>query len=135
MKVFRTVQEIHAERQKQRANDIIYTMLAVLVGEIDRLPKRSESSEEEIYGAVVKMYNNAKEMAQYRVQSKVEMEYLQEYIKKQLTEAELTGIVLDLKNDGYKTMGDFMKALNTLYKGRFDGKVASQIVNKILKEE
>jgi uncharacterized protein YqeY len=135
MKVFRTVQDIHAERQKQRANDIIYTMLAVLVGEIDRLPKRSESSEEEIYGAVVKMYNNAKEMAQYRVQSKVEMEYLQEYIKKQLTEAELTGIVLDLKNDGYKTMGEFMKALNTLYKGRFDGKVASQIVNKVLKGE
>lgn len=135
MKVFRTVQDIHAERQKQRANDIIYTMLAVLVGEIDRLPKRSESSEEEIYGAVVKMYNNAKEMAQYRVQSKVEMEYLQEYIKKQLTEAELTGIVLDLKNDGYKSMGEFMKALNTLYKGRFDGKIASQIVNKILKEE
>jgi uncharacterized protein YqeY len=110
-------------------------MLAVLVGEIDRLPKRSESSEEEIYGAVVEMYNNAKEMAQYRVQSKVEMEYLQEYIKKQLTEAELTGIVLDLKNDGYKSMGEFMKALNTLYKGRFDGKIASQIVNKILKEE
>lgn len=135
MKVFRTVQDIHAERQKQRANDIIYTMLAVLVGEIDRLPKRSESSEEEIYGAVVKMYNSAKEMAQYRVQSKVEMEYLQDYIKKQLTEAELTGIVLDLKNDGYKTIGEFMKALNTLYKGRFDGKVASQIVNKILKEE
>lgn len=135
MKVFRSVQEIHAERQKQRANDIIYTMLAVLVGEIDRLPKRSESSEEEIYSAVVKMYNNAKEMAQYRVQSKVEMEYLQDYIKKQLTEAELTGIVLDLKNDGYKSMGEFMKALNTLYKGRFDGKVASQIVNKILKEE
>ena len=135
MKVFRSVQEIHAERQKQRANDIIYTMLAVLVGEIDRLPKRSESSEEEIYGAVVKMYNSAKEMAQYRVQSKVEMEYLQDYIKKQLTEAELTGIVLDLKNDGYKTIGEFMKALNTLYKGRFDGKVASQIVNKILKEE
>ena len=135
MKVFRTVQEIHAERQKQRANDIIYTMLAVLVGEIDRLPKRSESTADEIYGAVVKMYNNAKEMAQYRVQSKVEMEYLQDYIKKQLTDAELTGIILDLKNDGYKTMGEFMKALNTLYKGRFDGKIASQIVNKILKEE
>lgn len=135
MKVFRSVQEIHAERQKQRANDIIYTMLAVLVGEIDRLPKRSESSEEEIYGAVVKMYNNAKEMAQYRVQSKVEMEYLQEYIKKQLTDAELTGIILGLKEDGYKNIGEFMKVLNTLYKGRFDGKIASQIVNKILKEE
>ena len=135
MKVFNSVQDIHKERQNQRANDIIYTMLAVLVGEIDRLPKRSESTADEIYGVVVKMYNSAKEMSQYRVQSKVEMEYLQEYIKKQLTEAEITGIVLDLKNDGYKSMGEFMKALNTLYKGSFDGKIASQIVNKILKEE
>ena len=37
MKKFSTVQEIQAERQNQRANDIIYTMLGVLLGEIDRL--------------------------------------------------------------------------------------------------
>ena len=135
MKVFRTVQEIQAERQNQRANDIIYTMLAVLVGEIDRLPKRSESSEEEIYGAVLKMYNNAKEMAQYSARSKVELAYLQDYIKKQFDAAELTGIIIGLKEDGYTTMGDIMKALSTLYKGRYDGKMASQIVNKVLKGE
>jgi uncharacterized protein YqeY len=62
------------------------------------------------------------------------MEYLQDYIKKQLTEAELTGIILGLKEDGYKSIGDFMKAINTLYKGRFDGKTASSIINKVLKE-
>ena len=134
MKTFKSVKEIHAERQNQRANDIIYTMLAVLVGEIDRLPKRSESSEEEIYGAVLKMYNNAKEMSQYSVRSKVEMEYLQQYIKQQLTDAELTGIILGLKEDGFKGIGEFMKALNMEYKGRFDGKKASQIINQILKE-
>ena len=134
MRVFNSVQDIHKERQNQRANDIIYTMLAVLVGEIDRLPKRSESSADEIYGAVVKMYNSAKEMSQYRVQSKVEMEYLQDFIKQQLTSAELVEIIMKYKEEGFKNIGEFMKALNTEYKGRFDGKEASSIINQIIKQ-
>ena len=137
MKKFSTVQEIQAERQNQRANDIIYTMLGVLLGEIDRLPTRETPTEDQIYAVVNKMYNNAKEMVEYNpgnTVSKVEMSYLQDYIKKQLSEAELTGIILGLKDDGYKNIGEFMKALNIFYKGRFDGKSASIIINKILKE-
>ena len=133
MKVFNTVKEIQAERQNQRANDIIYTLLGVLIGEIDRLPTREDPTPDQIYQVVNRMYNNAKEMSQYRVQSKIEMEYLQDYIKQQLTEAELTGIILKLKEDGFNGIGEFMKVLNTEYKGRFDGKVASSIINKILK--
>lgn len=134
MKVFNNVKEIHTECQNQRANDIIYTLLGVLIGEIDRLPTREEPTLDQIYGVVNKMYNSAKEMSQYSVQSKVEMEYLQQYIKQQLTDAELTGIILGLKEDGFKGIGEFMKALNMEYKGRFDGKKASQIINQLLKE-
>ena len=133
MKKFSTVQEIKLERERQRANDVIYTMLGVLLGEIDRLPTRDTPTEDQIYTIVNRMYNNAKEMAQYRVNSKIEMSYLQDYIKKQFTEAELTGIIIGLKDDGYNSIGVMMKALNTLYKGRFDGKTASVIVNKVLK--
>lgn len=133
MKKFSNVQEIQIERQNQRANDVIYTMLGVLLGEIDRLPTRETPTEDQIYNVVNRMYNNAKEMSQYSINSKIEMSYLQDYIKKQFNEAELTGIILGLKDDGYKNIGDFMKALNTLYKGRFDGKMASMIVNKVLK--
>lgn len=132
-KVFNSVQEIQAERQNQRANDIVYSMLGVLLGEIDRLPTRETPTPDQIYNVVNRMYNNAKEMAQYSTQSKVEMAYLQDYIKQQFTEAELTGIILGLKEDGYKSIGEFMKALNTFYKGRFDGKTASQIINQVLK--
>lgn len=134
MKVFNTVKEIHIERQNQRANDVVYTLLGVLIGEIDRMPARSKSSADEIYTCINRMYNSAKEMSQYSIQSKIEMEYLQDYIKQQLTEAELTGIIRGLKEDGYKSIGDFMKALNMEYKGRFDGKVAASIINKILQE-
>ena len=138
MKVFKTVQEIQTERQNQRANDVIYTMLGVLLGEIDRLPTRESPTEDQIYSAVNKMYNNAKEMVDYNpgnTVAKVEMAYLQDYIKKQFSEAELTGIILALKEEGYKAIGEFMKALNTFYKGRFDGKQASSIINKLLKGE
>ena len=134
MKKFSNVKEIQAERQAQRANDIIYTMLGVLIGEIDRLPTREDPTEDQIYAVVSRMYNNAKEMAQYRVQSKVEMEYLQDYIKSQFTNAELTGIIIGLKEDGYKNIGDFMKVLSSQYKGRYDGKMAAQIINQVLKQ-
>ena len=134
MKVFNTVHDIQVERQAQRANDIIYTMLGVLIGEIDRLPARHNSNADEIYGVVNKMYNNAKEMSQYRVQSRIEMEYLQDYIKKQLTNAELTEIILQYKEDGLKNIGDYMRALSSQYKGMYDGKVASSIINQVLKQ-
>ena len=48
MKVFNTVHDIQVERQAQRANDIIYTMLGVLIGEIDRLPARHNSNADDI---------------------------------------------------------------------------------------
>lgn len=134
MKAFNTVHDIQVERQAQRANDIIYTMLGVLIGEIDRLPARHNSNADEIYGVVNKMYNNAKEMSQYRVQSRIEMEYLQDYIKKQLTNAELTEIILQYKEDGLKNIGDYMRALSSQYKGMYDGKVASSIINQVLKQ-
>ena len=134
MKVFNTVHDIQVERQAQRANDIIYTMLGVLIGEIDRLPARHNSNADEIYGVVNKMYNNAKEMAQYKAQSRIEMEYLQDYIKSQLTRAELTGIILQYKEDGLKNIGDYMRALSSEYKGRYDGREASAIINQVLKQ-
>lgn len=133
MKVFNTVEEIKLERQNQRVNDIVYSLLGVLIGEIDRLPTRETPTPDQIYSVVNRMYNNAKEMSQYKIASKVEMEYLQDYIKSQLTESELIEIILKYKDEGFKNIGDFMKALNSEYKGRFDGKIASGLINKLLK--
>jgi uncharacterized protein YqeY len=132
MKKFSTVQDIQTERQNQRANDVVYTMLGVLLGEIDRLPTRDTPTEDQIYNIVNRMYNNAKEMSQYRVNSKIEMEYLQDYIKAQLSESELVGIIMQYKEDGLKNIGDYMRFLSSEYKGRYDGKTASMIINKIL---
>ena len=131
MKVLNSVQDILNEKNKYRENRVIYDMLCVLVGEIDRMPNRSKSTADEIYTCVNRMYNNAKEMSQYKEESKIELEYLQDYIKKQLTDAELVEIIMQYKEDGLKNIGDYMRALNTEYKGRFDGKKASQLINQL----
>lgn len=131
MKVFNSVQDILNEKNKYRENRVIYDMLCVLVGEIDRMPNRSKSTADEIYTCVNRMYNNAKEMSQYKEESKIELEYLQDYIKKQLTDAELVEIIMQYKEAGLKNIGDYMRALNTEYKGRFDGKKASQLINQL----
>jgi uncharacterized protein YqeY len=133
MKTFNSVAEIHAERQNQKEDKVIYTMLGVLLGEIDRLPTRATPTPEQIYTVVNKMYNNAKEMAPYSNQSLIEMDYLKQYIKEQLTVEKLTDIIICLKLNGCKNVGEFMKALNADYKGQFDGKVASGIINTVLK--
>ena len=134
MRKFSNIQEIHAERENMRANKEIYTLLSVVLGEIDRLPTRNNPTEDEIYGVINKMYNNAVEMSQYSIVSKIEAEYLKPFIKAQLTNADLVGIIMQYKEDGLKNIGDFMRALNTEYKGRFNGKEASSIINQILKQ-
>lgn len=133
MKKFNTVQEIQLERANQRENKIIYTLLGVLLGEIDRLPTRDEPNADQIYSVVKKMYDNAKEMAPYKMEALAEAEYLKDYIKEQLTTEQLTTIIKELVATGFSNMGQFMQYLNTNYKGQFDGKLASSIVNKILK--
>lgn len=132
MKQFNTVQEIKNERRDQRDNIVIYTMLGVLISEIDRLPTRNDPTPDQIYNALNKIYNNAKEMSQYNNESKIEMDYLKDYIKKQLTDAELTEIIMQYKEDGLKNIGDYMRALNAQYKGQFDGKKASSIIVKLI---
>ena len=133
MKKFNTVQEIQLERANQRENKIIYTLLGVLLGEIDRLPTRDEPTADQIYSVIKKMYDNAKEMAPFKMEALAEVEYLKDYIKEQLTTEQLTTIIKELVATGFSNMGQFMQHLNSNYKGQFDGKLASSIVNKILK--
>lgn len=132
MKAFNSVQDIQKERMQMRDNKTIYTLLGVLIGEIDRLPTRSEPTADQIYQVVNRMYNNAKEMAQYNETSVEERDYLQDFIKVQLTDAELIEIILGYKDSGLKVIGDFMRALSSEYKGRYDGKNASRLINQIL---
>lgn len=132
MKVFRTRRDIEQERLAHRGTKI-YDLLGVLLSDIDRLPNRHNPTEDEIYALVNKMYNNAKEMMTYNPESVVEEEYFRDYIKRQLTDAEIVEIIMQYKEDGLTTLGDIMRAMSMKYKGQYDGRTVSMMINQILR--
>ena len=132
MKKFNNISEIKSERLSKKDDKIIYNLLTVLLGELDRLPTRESPSSDQIYSIIKKMYDNAILMVDKNKESAIEVLYLKDFIKKQLTDAELVEIIMQYKKDGLKNIGDYMRALNSEYKGQFDGKKASEIIKKII---
>lgn len=132
MKVFKDIKEVKGNREFHRDNKVIFNLHNVILGELDRLPTRDNPSEDQIYNVIKKMYDNAVSIKDINEEAAIEADYLKDFIKQQLTDAELTGIILEYKEHGMKNIGDFMRMLNSEYKGQFDGKKASEIIKQVL---
>lgn len=132
MKTFNTVAEIKAEREFQRSNPIIYSLLGVLLGEIDRLPiPRTQSpSKDQIYAIVKKLYEGAELLASkdWSEEAKIEYAYLKDYIKQQLSEEEIRTII---SKSGLKQIGPIMTYFKSYHSGQYDGKLVSQIAKEV----
>lgn len=136
MKKFETVSQIKAERELQRSNPVIYSLLGVLLGEIDRLPipRSQEPSEDQIYAIVKKLHESAKEMREYTPAADQEFQYLKDYIKAQLGRSEIEIIIAELVLQVPNVnLGVVMKHFKDNYSGQYDGKLVSQIAKEILK--
>ena len=132
MKVFNDIKEIKGNKEFHRDNKVIFNLHNVILGELDRLPTRGEPTKDQIYSVIKKMYDNAISIKDINEDAAIEADYLKDFIKKQLTDAELTEIILQYKDMGFKNIGDYMRMLNSEYKGQFDGKKASEIIKKII---
>jgi uncharacterized protein YqeY len=136
MKTFETVEQIKQERQSQRDNPVIHSLLGVLLGEIDRLPiPRTQSpSEDQIYTIVKKLYEGAELLASkdWSEEAKIEYAYLKDYIKQQLSSEEIIKIITGLKTNFNCNIGLVMKYFKDNYSGQYDGKLVSQIAKEIL---
>jgi uncharacterized protein YqeY len=86
--------------------------------------------------AHVKKLNDSLEMYQAGTEphSKIvtEINVIKEYLPKAVTEAEVKQMIADIKAGGAKDMGAIMKELQPQIKGRFDGKLASDLVKAAL---
>ena len=134
MKTFNSVAEIKAEREFQRSNPVIYSLLGVLLGEIDRLPiPRTQSpSEDQIYAVIKKLYEAAKEMREMTPEADQEYMYLKDFIKKQLSESDIRFEIEDLMLSKGCNIGMIMKHFKEWYPGQYDGKLVSQIAKEML---
>ena len=135
MKKFENVKQIKAERDIQRQNPVIYSLLGVLLGEIDRLPipRSQEPTEDQIYNIVKKLYEGAEYCANKDLseESKIEYAYLKDYIKQQLGRSEIEIIIADLiLEQPNANIGIVMKYFKDNYPGQYDGKLVSQIAKE-----
>lgn len=105
------------------------SILRVLIGELNRVDKIV--SDEKVIATVKKMIENAKIVGG----AEDEIAVLENYIPKQLTEEELSGIISSLIfENSYtaKDMGKIMATLKSSHNGRYDGKLASTLIKNIL---
>lgn len=128
MKEFKTVEEIKKERLllKKAGNVEQSTLLGVLLAELDRRTDLTkEPTADDIYKAIKKMYDAAIEC-----RNKEEETYLEQFIRKQLSEEELTLAIRHAIDEGASNIGAVMKYLKEKLPGQYDGKQASTIVKK-----
>lgn len=135
MKVFYNVAEIKTARQEQRDNPVIYSLLGVVIGELDRLPipRGQEPTQDQIYAVIKKLYEAAKEMREMTPEADQEYMYLQDFIKKQLSEADIRFEIEDLMLSKDFNIGTIMKHFKEWYPGQYDGKLVSKIAKDYLK--
>lgn len=135
MKVFYNVAEIKTARQEQRDNPVIYSLLGVIIGELDRLPipRGQEPTQDQIYAVIKKLYEAAKEMREMTPEADQEYMYLQDFIKKQLSEADIRFEIEDLMLSKDFNIGTIMKHFKEWYPGQYDGKLVSKIAKEYLR--
>ena len=131
MKTFENINQIKTERLFQRNNPVIYSLLGVLLGELDRLPTRENPTENQIYTVVKKLYESAEYMAERDLseESKIEYAYLKNYIKPQLSEDEIRDFI---STNNFTNIGMVMKYFKDTFPGMYDGKLVSKIAKEII---
>ena len=133
MRTFNNIEEIKKERQEQRSNAIVYSLLGVLLGELDRLPTRENPTPDQIYAVIKKLYEAAKEMREMTPEADQEYMYLKDFIKKQLSESDIRFEIEDLMLSKDFNIGVVMKHFKDWYPGQYDGKLVSKIAKEYLK--
>lgn len=136
MKTFNNVQEIKTEREHQRSNSVVYSLLGVLLGELDRLPipRHIEPNADQIYGVLKKLYDSAEYMSENDLseESKIEYAYLKDYIKQQMSESDIRFEIENLMLSKGCNIGMIMKHFKEWFPGQYDGKLVSQIAKEYI---
>ena len=136
---------------RKNKDKIASNLLITLYSEASMVGKNDgnrETTDIEVLKTIKKFIKNAKETLSAHIlrsdgasvsvidNLKQEIEILETYVPKQLTEVELTGIITALVDENnisnMKGMGVLMKSLKEKYDGLYDGKLASVIIKKLL---
>ena len=138
-----TLEQLKIEQlQARKARDSVKSsLLTTLLGELDTDAKRS-GKDADIAATVRKFMKNilentsiARGNGDYDWLAKLEKEreILEAYLPKQLTKDQLESYLTQaLLHDGLNSKGSLMKYLKDNFTGQYDGKLAAEVVGKVL---
>lgn len=133
--------------RKAAISDKTFTIKANLLGtvkaEIERIAKddgQRAITEEDCIATIKKFIKNCDLTIDALVKDgkeailpRREKNILEDFLPKQMTKADLVSACMYAEiNGGAKTMGDYMKFFKENYSGRYDGKLASEVVRECL---
>jgi uncharacterized protein YqeY len=131
---------------RKAKNHTLSAFMSTLVSEVEMIGKEvgnPEITDEKTIKIVKKFINNAKDTISHGEKagkdvsaSKAEIEVLNKYLPKQMSEAELKPVIAEivatLPEKNAKATGKVMAELKTRFGGQYDGKLASQLVKEAL---
>lgn len=131
------IQDLKDIRSSHRNNKVLYNLLSTVIEECEQVSK--DPSEEQIISIMQKMYKDNEATMKECPSSKIDIifdlteenKFLSIYLPKPLTDSELIKIIKERLDAGDK-MPDIMKYLTANYKGRYDGKKASQFIKDMM---
>lgn len=105
------------------------TFLGVIKGEIENLQGRGVEINDNTIMDILKKMEKSLKLTNDN-QSNMELEFLQPYLPKMLSENEIRNILTIMKENGIVSMKDIMTTFARDYKGLVDNKLISQIINE-----
>ena len=130
------------EAMKARNQGLLTTLRGVTAAikqvEIDTRKDLSEEGVLDVLNKEVKKRRDAIKFAEQGgrddivSQNQAEIKILEKYVGEQLSDDKLREVIQAVVANGADSIGAVMGTLNRDYKGRFEGKLASQIVKEIL---
>lgn len=109
-------------------NEEVKSLLRVVIGEFNREGKELDDIQaEKVLRKMVKSLTEVK-----TEEAKKEIEILEKYLPKLMTEDEIYAVVDKLISDGINNVGQIMQEFNKNYQGKADNKLVAQITKSKL---
>lgn len=131
-----TLKKLKELKQIKRDNKVIYNLLNTIIGECEQISKDPSCSQ--VMDVIQKMYKDNKQTISECSVDRVdqlntlneENAFLESYLPQPLTKEELTALIGSQLTAG-NNMSKIMKYLSEEYKGRYDDKVAVEIIKSL----
>ena len=132
-----------ASLNARNEKDASAALLVTLLSEVEKVGKDNgnrRTTNAEATMVIKKFISNAQQIINLAgentdaaAKAQNEINILEQYLPKQMTQEEITTAIIAVLNENKSaTMGDVMKALKEYHEGRYDGKLASKLAGGIL---